>query len=70
MFQFHSGSIKSIITWRPSCLETGFNSTLVRLKDILKNYVDLDDKSFNSTLVRIFGYSNMLSKNKLAISYF
>ena len=54
-FQFHYGTIKSVILHRFEVDPLYFNSTMVRLKESNFPFVGTDIEYFNSTMVRLKG---------------
>ena len=52
-FQFHNGSIKTILSIPYNYLYNSFNSTMVRLKPPNEILYSLSNTSFNSTMVRL-----------------
>ena len=52
-FQFHIGSIKTLIGYNKVYIFIRFNSTLVQLKPRLFIYFNARDIGFNSTLVQL-----------------
>ena len=53
LFQFHSGSIKSRTTRRYPLVYSGFNSIVVRLKEVEKRKMGDWKFGFNSIVVRL-----------------
>ena len=53
MFQFHNGSIKSLNRLVEDICCPSFNSTMVRLKVLLRRDLARAIASFNSTMVRL-----------------
>jgi len=70
-FQFHSGSIQTVLTANFRFEEQGFNSTLVRFKRVGHDrYARFPSNSFNSTLVRFKLVWKLLSITKVELFQF
>ena len=61
MFQFHTGSIKSIGFDASGDPEERFNSILVRLKVLIPNRKQVRRTGFNSILVRLKDFGSRVS---------